>query len=126
MKNSLMKFSVLATAVLAVNAWVPTAAAFPKKLSYTFGAGVTGDPYCDGFTLTSTDKMAYQGFLVSEDCNGSMDPAGGLVVKLGNRKVIEVVTSDASQFPNLALVYYVDPTAGTWMLYVNEYDLYGI
>jgi len=124
MKNRLMGIGALATAILAIGAYASPAAAFPKKLAYTFYPA-SGGAYCDGITLTSTDKLAYHGYHVNSDCAGSNDPAEGLVVRLGGHKVIEVITGIASEYPNLALVFYIDPTAYTWLLYVNEYYLNG-
>ena len=124
MKNRLVRFGALATAILAIGAYASPAAAFPKNLAYTFGT-TSGSSYCDGLTLTSTDKLAYYGFHVNDDCAGSNDPAEGLVVRLGGHKVIEVITGVASQYPNLAFVFYIDPTALTWDLYINEYYLDG-
>jgi hypothetical protein len=122
MKSKLLKATVLATAAIAIGAFsTPTMA---KSLKYIFGTTYGGE-YCDGITLSTTNKESYQGFHVNDDCGGSEDAAGGLVAKIGGASYIEGITEVSDELPNTPLTYYLDTKAMTWYLYLNLYNLEG-
>ena len=69
---------------LGVNSVTPAAA---KTYKYTY-ATASGAPYCDGITLSSSDKSTYAG-IHTGSCLAVNDDAGGFAVKIGSGKYVE-------------------------------------
>ncbi len=123
MKSKFLTAGAVAAAALALGAFASPAAA-GGNISYTFGTP-SGGAYCDGVTMTSTNGQSYQGFHVNSTCAGDEDAAGGLAVKVGSTKVVEMVTTVDNQWTNTPIVFYLDTKHKAWYLYLNEYPIGG-
>jgi hypothetical protein len=116
MKSKILKTVLLATATLAMGAMATTTQA--KALKYTFGT-TYGGSYCDGVTLTTSDKVTYSGTHTGS-CLDSTNYAGGFATTIkGTGKFIDVSTTDNLDLPGYAITFLLDTKAGTWFLYTN-------
>ncbi len=122
MKSKFLMAGAVATAALTLGAFASPAAA--AKINYTFGT-FSGGAYCDGVTMTTTNGVSYQGFHQNSTCAGDQDAAGGLAVKVGSTKVVEMVTTVDAQWTNTPIVFYLDTKGKAWYLYLNEYPIGG-
>jgi hypothetical protein len=115
MKSKILKAALLATAALSIGAFASSTQA--KSYDYSFGTPYGGE-YCDGLTLTSTDKVIYSG-LHSGTCEGSSQYAGGFAASIKKTvKGIDISTTDYF-LPGYALTFLVDPKGSTWAVYGN-------
>jgi hypothetical protein len=118
MKSKILKAALLASAALAMGAMATSTQA--KSYDYNFGTPYGGE-YCDGLTLTSSDKIIYSG-LHSGTCEGSSQYAGGFAgSEKKTAKGINISTTDAF-LPGYAITFLVDTKAVTWAVYGNLGD----
>ena len=107
---------MLATAALAVG--VAASPSVAKTYKFTFGTP-TGGEFCDGLTISTTDKLTYSGNHTGT-CEGTAQYAGGFATKIkGDGKFIDISTTDLGT-PGYALTFLLDLKASTWFLYVNQ------
>jgi len=113
MKSKLLKATVLATAAIALGAFVsPTTA---KTYTYTFGTP-SGQAYCDGLTINNNGDIWSGNHIGS--CTDN-DAAGGFTVKIGGSKYIDISTTDNAHDPGFAETFLLQPKTGAWYLYIN-------
>ena len=114
MKSSIVKTALLASAALAMGAIASSASA--KTVAYTFGTA-SGGSYCDGLTLTSSDRGIIWSGTHTGSCQNA-DPAGGLAVKVKHNSTpyLDIATTFTVDGPSAYTVFLNIPSS-TWFLY---------
>lgn len=111
------KIALSAVALLALGA----SGAGAKTLTYTF-ATASGTPYCDGVTITTTDKVTYTGTHTGS-CEGAQ-PADGLAVTFkGSGAVLDIATMDSGF--TTPEVFLISVKKLTWSLYLDTGSGFG-
>jgi hypothetical protein len=120
MKSKLLKATLFATAALAMGAMATATQAKTTTLTYTFGTAYGGE-YCDGITLTSSDKVTYSGTHTGS-CLDSTNYAGGFASKIkvdSAKTYVNASTTDNLDLPGYAITFLLDVKGSEWYLYTN-------
>ena len=114
MKSTLLKATVLATAAIAMGALASPAAA--KTYKYTFATN-SGAAYCDGITVSTTDKVHYSGTHTGS-CVPNV-PADGFASRIkGYVPVVNLATTNVN-ITNNAYAYLFSSKVMAWALFTD-------
>jgi hypothetical protein len=115
MKSTLLKATVLATGAIAMGALASPASA--KTFKYTFATN-SGAAYCDGITVTTTDKVNYSGTHTGS-CVPNV-PADGFASRIkGYVPVVNLATTNVT-ITNNAYSYIYSSKVMAWELFTDE------